>query len=292
MKQGTIIKIISNQYTIENEEEKVVAAPRGKMRRSKAPMVGDHVEYEKVQDSYRILKILPRKNQLLRPTVANVDQALVVTSCKDPDFSERLLNRLLFVVELSNVEPIICITKWDLASEQERKTIEAYLAILKNCGYMIVYSYPGSDDQALKAVLKDKVSVLCGQSGAGKSSLLNRLDPSFQLQTQEISKALGRGKHTTRYSELHEVAGGLVADTPGFSSLDFSNFDLKHLDAHLKAFAPYIGSCRFADCNHINEPDCHVKLAVEEGKIPLAYYEDYKALKEESLNRKVFYGKE
>ena len=155
-----------------------------------------------------------------------------------------------------------------------------------------MYSYPGSDDQALKAVLKDKVSVLCGQSGAGKSSLLNRLDPSFQLQTQEISKALGRGKHTTRYSALHEVAGGLVADTPGFSSLDFSNFDLKHLDAHLKAFAPYIGSCRFADCNHINEPDCHVKLAVEEGKIPLAYYEDYKALKEESLNRKVFYGKE
>ncbi len=128
--------------------------------------------------------------------------------------------------------------------------------------------------------------MLCGQSGAGKSSLLNRLDPAFQLRTQEISKALGRGKHTTRHCELHEVAGGLVADTPGFSSLDFTRLDLSELDRKITAFAPWIGECRFSDCRHVNEPDCAVKAAVSEGKIPQSLYEDYKYLRQEETNRR------
>ena len=277
MKQGTIIKIISNQYTVENDEETIIARPAGKMRRQSAPVVGDHVQYEQVQDSYRILKILPRKNRLLRPAVANVDQALIVTSCKDPDFSIHLLDRLIILVSLSDVEPVICLTKWDLIGENDRVKIKEQIDALQACGYKAIWTYPGSDDSALREVLDHKVSVLCGQSGAGKSSLLNRLEPGFALQTQQISRALGRGKHTTRFCELHEVAGGLVADTPGFSSLDFSLLDTKDLDRKLKAFAPYIGKCRFADCRHINEPDCAIKEAVARGHVPASFYEDYKA---------------
>ncbi len=213
----------------------------------------------------------------LRPAVANVDQALIVTSCKDPDFSIHLLDRLIILVSLSDVEPVICLTKWDLIGENDRVKIKEQIDALQACGYKAVWTYPGSDDSALREVLDHKVSVLCGQSGAGKSSLLNRLEPGFALQTQQISRALGRGKHTTRFCELHEVAGGLVADTPGFSSLDFSLLDTKGLDRKLKAFAPYIGKCRFADCRHINEPDCAIKEAVARGHVPASFYEDYKA---------------
>lgn len=275
MKTGTITKIISNHYTIENEEETIVAIPRGKMRKGATPVVGDRVKYEKVQDSYRILEILPRKNRLLRPAIANVDQALIVTSCKDPDFSIHLLDRLIFLVSLADTESIICLTKWDLVNEEERKEIDKQLQALERCGYRVVKTYPGSDDKELKDVLANKESVLCGQSGAGKSSLLNRLDPTFQLQTQEISKALGRGKHTTRFCQLHKVGGGWVADTPGFSSLDFTQMDISSLDKKIKAFQPYLGQCRFSDCAHVNEPDCAIKKAVEEGKIPQTLYEDY-----------------
>lgn len=275
MKIGTITKIISNHYTIENDEETVVAIPRGKMRKGTSPVVGDRVKYEKVQDSYRILEIMPRKNRLLRPAIANVDQALIVTSCKDPDFSIHLLDRLIFLVSLADTEPIICLTKWDLVNEEERKEIDEQLQALEGCGYRVVKTYPGSDDKELRNVLAHKESVLCGQSGAGKSSLLNRLDPTFQLQTQEISKALGRGKHTTRFCQLHKVGDGWVADTPGFSSLDFTQMDISCLDKKIKAFEPYLGSCRFSDCVHVNEPDCAIKKAVEEGKIPQTLYEDY-----------------
>ncbi|WP_300845409.1 GTPase RsgA, partial [uncultured Dubosiella sp.] len=162
MKQGTIIKIISNQYTVENDEETIIARPAGKMRRQSAPVVGDHVQYEQVQDSYRILKILPRKNRLLRPAVANVDQALIVTSCKDPDFSIHLLDRLIILVSLSDVEPVICLTKWDLIGENDRVKIKEQIDALQACGYKAVWTYPGSDDSALREVLDHKVSVLCG----------------------------------------------------------------------------------------------------------------------------------
>ena len=125
------------------------------------------------------------------------------------------------------------------------------------------------------------MSVLCGQSGAGKSSLLNRLNPDFELQTQAISKALGRGKHTIRYCQLHHVCDGLVADTPGFSSLDFTRLDTSHLDACILDFKPYIHTCRFKDCRHLNEPDCKIKEAVENGQINPSVYEDYKNIMEE-----------
>ena len=275
MQVGKIIKIISNQYTIKNEEEEVIASPRGKMRLKEVPVVGDVVEYEKVEDSYRIHQVLARSNRLLRPAISNVDQALIVTSCKDPDFSIHLMNRLIFLVSLSDVEPVICITKFDLLSELERSKLKQLMDVYEKAGYTVIYTYPGSDDQALKDCLKGKESVLCGQSGAGKSSLLNRLNPDFLLQTQEISKALGRGKHTTRFCQLHEVAQGWVADTPGFSSLDFTRLDISALDEKIKDFKPYLGKCRFSDCKHINEPDCAIKEAVEQKWIEASIYEDY-----------------
>lgn len=279
MLQGRIIKIISNQSTIEFEGKQVIAIPRGKMKLEKSPLVGDLVEFERIDDTYRIHRILDRKNQLLRPAIANVDQALIVTSLKDPDYSCHLLNRLIFLVAIAGVEPVICITKSDLLNKDN--DIFEDLKHYKDAGYKMVFTHPGSDDNELKEVLDGKVSVLCGQSGAGKSSLLNRLDPSFKLNTQEISKALGRGKHTTRYCELHHVANGLVADTPGFSSLDFTRLDTSHLDRLILDFKPYLDTCRFKDCLHINEPDCGIKQALEDGKINPSIYEDYKQIMSE-----------
>ena len=204
---------------------------------------------------------------------------MIVTSLKDPDYSCHLLNRLIFLVAIAGVEPVICITKSDLLNKDN--DIFEDLKHYKDAGYKMVFTHPGSDDNELKEVLDGKVSVLCGQSGAGKSSLLNRLDPSFKLNTQEISKALGRGKHTTRYCELHHFANGLVADTPGFSSLDFTRLDTSHLDRLILDFKPYLDTCRFKDCLHINEPDCGIKQALEDDKINPSIYEDYKQIMSE-----------
>lgn len=286
--QGRITKIISNQYTIHDHDKSLIAVPRGKLRLSQAPVVGDLVEYENDNDTPRILRIFPRKNRLLRPSVANVDQALIVTSCKDPDFSDHLLNRLIFLVSMEDVEPVICITKYDMLTDTEKAQLQQVLNRYRQAGYTVVFTYPGSNDEELRQVLDGKISVLCGQSGAGKSSLLNRLEPSFQLHTQKISKALGRGKHTTRHCELHQAGGGLVADTPGFSSLEFSRLDVEHLDEKIRDFQPYLHQCRFKDCRHLKEPGCNIKEAVEAEKINPSVYEDYKQIMEEFVSRKKY----
>ena len=288
MRQGRIIKVISNQYTILDHGQEVVAIPRGKMRRDQKPYAGDLVNYEEIEGSWRIDSLLPRKNHLLRPSVCNVDQALIVTCLKDPDFSERLLNRLIFLVLLCDIEPVICITKSDLLDQEELDKIEKVLDWYRKAGYRVFYSHPGSDDEELKELLSGKISVLCGQSGAGKSSLLNRLDPTFHLHTQEISKALGRGKHTTRHCELHPIGTGLVADTPGFSSLDFSRMDVESLASRIPDFKEALEEgCRFADCAHLDEPDCAVKNGVDSQKINPVLYEDYaQILREEKKRRK------
>lgn len=280
MEKARIVKIISNQYTLSLNGKEIVASARGKLRLDRRPMVGDFVFIEKMDDTWRIHSIEERKNQLLRPAIANVDQALIVTSLKDPDFSVHLLNRLIFLVSLAGVEPILVITKQDLLSDPDcyKEDLEWYT----QAGYTLFYSHPGTNDDKLCEILEGKVSVLCGQSGAGKSSLLNRLEPSFQLQTQQISKALGRGKHTTRYCQLHEVAKGYVADTPGFSSLDFTLMDTSNLDRCIKDFIPFLDQCKFNDCLHIHEPGCNIINALNEGRINPSIYEDYKKIKEET----------
>lgn len=273
--QGTIIKIISNQYEVlDTSGNRNLCVAMGKLRKHASPVVGDMVTIERFSDQIGIQKIQKRKNELIRPAIANVDQAIIVMSCKDPDFSSALIDRLIFQIAYANITPILCITKLDLISKEDpiHEEIEEY----RKSGYQVFESGKGYATKDLCAALKGKISVLTGQSGAGKSSLLNRIEPEFKLQTQEISKALGRGKHTTRHCELHEVAGGWVADTPGFSSMDFSHMEVQTLQERIPDFQPYLFTCKFNDCIHINEPGCQIQEAVEEGKISGKRYEHYK----------------
>lgn len=274
MEKGRIIKIVSNRYEVLTDtEERLLCVAMGKLRKHRSPVVGDLVEFERFSDQNGIQKILPRKNELVRPAIANVDQAIIVMSVKDPNFSTTLIDRLIFSVCYAGIEPVLCITKLDLidADDPIHQAIERYIT----SGYEVYQSGKGYASEEIIAALKGKISVLTGQSGAGKSSLLNRIDPTFHLQTQEISKALGRGKHTTRHCELHEIAGGWVADTPGFSSLDFSTMQIDQLSASIPDFKSVLYQCKFNDCIHVNEPDCAIRKAVDEGRICKERYDHY-----------------
>lgn len=271
--KAQIIKIVSKEYTLYTEEKEIVKAVlTGKIRKQVTPVVGDYVQAEKLHEQWTVQKILERSSYMQRPAIANVNQALIIMSCKDPDFSSALVDRISILVKKAGITPILVVTKCDMGMEGYiQESVEEY----QNGPMRVILTGKDRNCEELEEVLKGKVSVLTGQSGAGKSSLLNRLDPTFHLATQEISKALGRGKHTTRHTELHFVCGGLVADTPGFSSLDFSNISKQVLGQCMVDFEPYIGQCRFNDCIHQNEPGCAIKQAVDEKKIPLRRYRNY-----------------
>lgn len=277
MKQGKIIKIISNQYQIYSDGEIYDAIAMGKLRKGQSPVAGDIVVFEKLGDKIGIQKILPRRNELTRPTIANVDQAIIVMSAKDPDFSTVLIDRLIFLISYSGITPVLCVTKMDLI-EDKSNTIYQYIEDYRKSGYDVYTTGKDFDTKEIEDILTDKVSVLTGQSGAGKSSLLNRIDDSLQIKTQQISKALGRGKHTTRHTQLFPINGGWIADTPGFSSLDFDSLDIQKLSKCIEDFKPYIGLCKFNDCIHINEPNCAIIDAVDKEKIVAYRYEHYKEI--------------
>lgn len=268
-----IIRIISKNYTLLDEHgNKHDALVMGKVRLQMTPLAGDLVEADLLDGKYAIQRILPRHNRLYRPAVANVDQALIVMSVKDPDFSLVLIDRLSFMIANEDIEPVLIVTKTDLPySEETEQAIRAY----EKGPFRVIRTRSDEVSEELKAILRGKVSVLTGQSGAGKSTLLNTIEPSFHLATQEISKALGRGRHTTRHNELHIVENGLVADTPGFSSLDFSHMSAEDLADSVIEFRPYLGQCRFNDCRHENEPGCAVKEAMAAGKISESRYNNY-----------------
>ena len=268
-----IVRILSKDYTLLLEDgTRVTAVAMGKLRKNESPVVGDLVEAEVLHGTWGIQKIYPRRNCLIRPACANVDQALIVMSVKDPDFSPALIDRLSVLITHAGITPLLCITKCDLGISKE--TAEQ-IAEYERGPMKVLRTAKDSLNPEVAEVFRDRITVLTGQSGAGKSTLLNEINPEFRLETQEISKALGRGKHTTRHSELHEVAGGLVADTPGFSSLDFSHMQAEDLDDAVPYFAPYIGMCRFNDCVHENEPDCAIKQAVQDGRISRTRYGSY-----------------
>ena len=250
-KEGKIIKIISNSFTVLADKEYNCLA-RGKFRNTKqTPVVGDNVIFD--PDKKMILEINKRKNSLIRPPVANVDQIVIVVSVKKPDLDLYLLDKLLCVIEYNNILPIIYFSKLDLLEDHTYiETIESYY---RKIGYQ-VYDNKNKD---IKNIFKNKITVFAGQSGAGKSTLLNLLDDNLNLKTGIISEALGRGKHTTRHVELLNILSGWCADTPGFSSLDLKDMSLIEIKDNFVEFNKYRELCAYKDCMHDKEEDCEIK---------------------------------
>lgn len=264
---GRIIKILSNDYTVKYDDEIIVCKVRGKFRSLHlTPLVGDFVKFDK--DKKYIMEILNRKNELVRPPVSNIDQVIIVTSVKDPDFESNLLDKLLVILEYNKIKPIICFSKLDLLDD----TKEIYKYINYYRKYYEVYL--NTEIDKIKEVFKNKLTVFTGQSGAGKSTLLNKLNPNLNLKTNEISYALGRGKHTTRHVELLELFGGMVADTPGFSAINFNMNNIEIKDNFVD-FDKYREECEFRDCTHIKEENCGIKKHVDSGDILKSRYENY-----------------
>ena len=255
---GKIIKNISNDYTVKSNDSLYVCKVRGKIRTMNIkPLVGDDVVFDELNNY--ILEILSRKNYLKRPPISNVDQAFIITSVKEPNFSTNLLDKLLNIIEFNNIEPIICFTKLDLLNSEELKNIKEYIEYYKKIGYKV---FLNTDLVDINNSFKDKVSVFTGQSGAGKSTLLNNLDEKLHIKTSAISKALGRGKHTTRHTELIPISGGLVADTQGFSSVDFEGMSKSDIRDNMIEFNEYKDKCKYRDCMHLKEDNCGVKEQV------------------------------
>lgn len=273
MQRARVIRILSNHYTCITEKGDVFATrASGKLRKGVSPMVGDWVDVLHGSDLSVIERVYPRVNQMIRPSVANVDAILIVMSTIKPEFSSLLVDRITWLVRQAGIQPVLVVSKWDLLSDPTE--INEILASYRQV--MPVFTVgKGVDNSALRHFMAHKICVLTGQSGVGKSSLINRLDARYTIKTQEISKALGRGKHTTRHVELLPIQQGWIADTPGFSSLDFSQMTHTDLLEAVIEFEPYLNQCRFRDCQHLNEPDCAVKQAVADHKIPQERYTHY-----------------
>ena len=305
---GQIIKQISNQYTILTEtNERIDAIARGKLRHmaldgsssfyqsvsSKtkkesqyqqiSPKVGDIVTYLQVSEQYVIDEIYPRSTDLYRPDIANVDQLFLVFSATEPDFSDVLLDKFLTVLHAYDLKIYIIITKTDLISDELKQSLTSKLTYYNTIGfpYLTLNAKTLEDKDKLIPLFKDHVSVISGQTGVGKSTLLNGLIPELNLKTQGISKALGRGKHTTRHTELYPLNGGLVADTPGFSKLSFEHIPLDTLSTCFNEFKDFVHGCKFQTCSHIHEPMCAVKEAVLHGHILQSRYDHYVSFYEE-----------
>ena len=267
---GIIIKNISNDYTINSNGLEYICKPRGKFRiNNQIPLVGDIVTIDK-ENNY-ILEIKKRKNELIRPSVANVDIAVIVTSVKKPDFDSNLLDKQLTIISYNNIVPVIYFTKLDLLTKDELKEIDTIINYYQKIGYIV-----STNPVDLLKKIQNKIVVLTGQSGAGKSTLLNNIDPSLELKTNEISIALGRGKHTTRHTELFSTHNTYIVDTPGFSKIDFHNMTNIDIRDNMKEMFDNLHYCKYSDCMHIKEDGYHVKKLVENKQILESRYINYK----------------
>lgn len=292
--QGKIVKGIAGFYYVYTKEKDCIYECRAKgifRKDNLKPLVGDDVEMTVLDEENKtgnIADILPRKNALIRPAVANIDQALVIFAMTKPEPNLNLLDRFLLMMKQQGETCIICFNKKDLAGKEKQQRLAA---VYENSGCQTVFVSAkeklGLD--ALRELLKGKTTTVAGPSGVGKSSLINELQSVTKMETGSISEKIARGKHTTRHSEL--IAAGedtYILDTPGFSSLGLFELEKEELKEFYPEFDRYENTCRFPHCVHINEPDCEVKAAVEQGRISKERYENYKLLYEELSKRKKY----
>ena len=284
--EGIIIKGIGGFYYIKTDEGIIECKARGKFRyNSLKPMVGDRFTI-KVENGKGVIEdIHERSSELIRPTVANVTQAFVVFAIKNPDINLDLLNRFLTLCEYNDIHAVVCLNKEDLCTEEEKENLKE---LINDIGYEVLFinAKEGKGFDALKERLEHNITVLCGPSGAGKSTLLNSFIDREHMETGSVSEKIGRGKHTTRHSELIDVDNGYLVDTPGFTTLDVTFIDRDSLKYCFPEFNDYNNLCKFNGCNHYKEPKCAVKEAVEEGKINKLRYEFYIKTLEEIINRR------
>lgn len=280
--QGVIIKGVGGFYYVQTREKLIECRARGLFRKQGiAPVAGDIAVVSSENDGGFIMELLPRKNILVRPPVANLDCLVIVSSVAEPVPNLLVNDKLIAVAELKSIEPLLVFTKDDLESA------EKYAAVYRQAGFAAycVSSVTGEGVDEVRRALQGKLAAFAGNSGVGKSSLLNRIDPRLGLATGEISHKLGRGRHTTRKVELFaQPGGGYIADTPGFSSMDIERFELVYkedLEHCFREFAPFLGRCRFTGCSHRGEKGCAVTAAVERGELPLSRYQSYLAMYEE-----------
>lgn len=302
VKTGIIYQAISGFYYVWSEGESYATKPRGNFRHQQTkPLVGDVVKFEVDQEdansNSRIIEIQERYNELVRPTVANVDFAFVVTSLIEPDFSYNLLDYFLVSVEANNIQPLILLTKFDLlvkqkGQEEAKRIVREIAKVYEAVGYTVI-TLDGSEESVINLTeqIEAGLYVIMGQSGVGKSTLLNRLLPEANIETAAISDALNRGRHTTREVTLYRFNKGMLADTPGFSAIEFLTLEKEELAACFPEIAEGSHECKFRSCLHINEPGCHVKQLVDEKKIAQSRYNNYLQIFERIEQRKPVYRK-
>ncbi|MCI8422576.1 MAG: ribosome small subunit-dependent GTPase A [Lawsonibacter sp.] len=283
MAEGVIMKALSGFYYVDDGASLTTCRGRGKLRREKnPPLVGDRVRFTPLGDGQGALEeVFPRKNQFTRPAVANVDQLVLVVSQAIPVTEPFLIDRVAAIAASRGCPSLVCINKCDLDPGEELKRI------YRTAGFPVVRvsAVTGQGLEELRALLAGKISAFTGNSGVGKSSLLNALEPRMALATGEVSRKLGRGRHTTRHVELFHLAGGLAADTPGFSSFDLERSEVlrkEALAACFPDFAPYVDACRFLDCAHVKEAGCAVLEAVRQGKVQPTRHQSYVRLYEQA----------
>lgn len=284
--QGKIIKALAGFYYVESAGQIYQTRARGNFRKKgQTPYVGDEVEFSAEKDSEGyILKIAERKNSLVRPPIVNIDQAVVIMSAKEPDFNPNLLDRFLVLLEHKEIHPILYISKLDLLDCEDE--LDEFLQVYRTIGYDAVQSV-----EELLPLLADKITVFMGQTGVGKTTLLNTLAPDLALETNEISDSLGRGRHTTRAVTLYNIYGGKIADTPGFSSLDYEITSSEELNAAFPELLKLSAACKFRSCTHTHEPGCAVKSALAQRKIWEKRYQTYLQILSEIENRRETYKK-
>ena len=270
--KGQVVKVISDKFFVKVADEVIACKERGNLRHMKTlPLVGDFVSIDKEKGV--INEILPRSNMLIRPNVANITQAFVITSFKNPDFSTNLLDKLLVQLEINKIKPVICLTKRDLISDSEYLKYKETIDYYKKIGYLVLEN---TEIKKIKQVLEGEMTVFTGQTGAGKSTLLNHLFKDLNLKVGEVSLALGRGRHTTRHIEILEKDNIKVLDTPGFSALSFLDYTKEDVRNAFIEFQNY--PCIYKDCMHDKEAECNVKKAVNSGLILKSRYENYLSL--------------